>query len=169
LIFKEQKMNRHVSANDGASIRISSQPRARAQSLGLSRSTLNGITIVRVSGAVDSHASGQLFDSLVQCVVEGRTGLIVDVSQVNLVTRAGLRALLVAAKMMKSGSGEMRICCARGSVLDFLRNCGFDHLIKVDCTAEASMAVLSAGEAPTMTTPIVETRNPVAVATGSNR
>ena len=162
-------MNKHVGASDGASVRISSQLQARVQTLGLSGITLNGTTIVRVSGAVDSHASGHLIDSLVQCVVEGRTGLIVDVSQVYLVTCAGLRALLAAAKMMKSGSGEMRICCARGSVLNFLQNCGFDHLIKVDCTAEASMAVLSAGESPTMTTPNVETRNSFAVATGSNR
>jgi anti-anti-sigma factor len=145
-------MNRHVSARDGASIRISSQWQSLERSVKLSRSTLDGTTIVRVSGVVDSCACGHLCDSLVQCVVEGRTRLIVDLSGVDQVTRAGLRALIVAAKLMKSRHGQMRICGPRDRVGQYLQNCGFSHLVKVDTTAEASMAAFSAAEAATMTT-----------------
>jgi anti-anti-sigma factor len=111
----------------------------------LSVSTLDGILIVRIAGAVDSHTAGRLYDVLVDCVGEGRKKLIVNLSGVERVTHAGVRGLVVAARLLNFKQGEMRICGAGGSVETFLRSLGFGSLLKFDPTLEASVALLSRG------------------------
>jgi len=108
--------------------------------------TVDGIVIVSVAGAVDSHAAGHLYDVLVGCTGEGRTKLIVGLSGVHLMTRAGVRGLVVAAKLMQQARGEMRICGAQPPIEAFLQSLGLDHLLKCDPTLQSSIARLRDGE-----------------------
>lgn len=119
----------------------------------LSIRTLDGVVIVSVAGTVDSHAAGDLYDALVRCIGEGSTKLIVDLSGVHIMTRAGARGVIVAAKLMSTGNTEMRICSAPRAVEDFLQSLGFTHLLKCDPTLRSSLAHLSAGEVRDARTP----------------
>jgi anti-anti-sigma factor len=112
----------------------------------LSIRTLDKVVIVNVAGAVDSHAAGRLYDVLVERTGAGRTMLIVDLSGVHVMTRAGVRGLVVAAKLMQHARGEMRICGAQPSIEALLQNLGFHHLLKCDPTFQASLARLCDGE-----------------------
>jgi anti-anti-sigma factor len=112
----------------------------------LSVRTLDRVVIVDVAGAVDSHAAGDLYDVLVERAGEGRTTLIVDLSGVHIMTRAGVRGLVVAAKLMKHARGEMRICGAQRPIEAFLKGLGFNHLLKRDPTLQLSLAQLCDGE-----------------------
>jgi len=108
--------------------------------------TLNGVTIVRVSGAVDGRAAGPLYDALIDCVSAGRTRLVVDLSGVHVMARAGMRGLVVAAKLVLSARGEMRLCSASRSIESFLNRVGFNHLLKCDPTLPEALARMGVGE-----------------------
>jgi anti-anti-sigma factor len=98
--------------------------------------------LVEVAGAVDHNAAGKFYDALVETVGDRSTKLILDLSGVHLLTRAAARGLIVAARLLKSGSGEMRICGAAPPVETGLKSLGFDHLLKFDRSRNASMAAL---------------------------
>jgi anti-anti-sigma factor len=123
-----------------------------------SSDTPKGFTIVAISGAVDSHAAGQVYDTLVQHILEGRTRLIVDLSGVNRITRAGVRGLIVAAKLVTPGRGGIRICGARKPVVSFLRGLGLPYLIKLDPTPEISITELYDGSPGTIPAPTISPR-----------
>lgn len=101
------------------------------------------VNLVRLSGILDSHATGQLYDVLVELIEAGNRQLVVDLSALSLLTRPGCRGLIVAARLMQTYRGAMRICGARGQVNDLLRNLGHDHLLKLDPTYIISLARLS--------------------------
>lgn len=111
----------------------------------LSTRILDRVAIVSVAGAVNSRTAGQLYDGLVERTHEGSSNLIVDLSDVHVMTRAGARGLVVAAKLMQSARGDMRICGAQPSIEGFLHKLGFHHLLKCDPTLEASLARLGHG------------------------
>ena len=106
-------------------------------------STCDGIPVVRVSGTLDSRASGYLYDVLVDSTGKGNTKLIVDLSGVQSMTRAGVRGLVVAARRLAPPRGGMRICGADPSIEALLQGLGHNHLLKCDPTIQASMAKLS--------------------------
>lgn len=113
----------------------------------LSRHAIDEFALVEVSGIVDSNAAGPLCGMLVECVGDGCKKLIVDLSGVTHVTHAGARGLIVAAKLLRSGGGEMRVCTARPAAEEMLRGLGFHHLLKCDPTVEHSIIALSGSAA----------------------
>lgn len=100
-------------------------------------------SIVKVSGNVDRHSSGLLYDTLSEIAGGGATRLIVDLSDVSHLTRAGSRGLIVAARLMQTRGGEMRICGASLAILGILQGFGFDHLFKCDPSPSASFLALT--------------------------
>lgn len=102
----------------------------------------NGITVVDMAGRLDSSVSGQVMDQLNQIVTTGATKLIVNLSGVNYISSAGIRSLLIAAKLIKSENGEMRLCQASGLVAKILNESGFTNLIRIDESEDQSIAAL---------------------------
>lgn len=54
--------------------------------------TTGSLSIVEIAGAVDSRSAGQLYDVLVDIVRDSQSKLIVDLSKVQSMTRAGVSA-----------------------------------------------------------------------------
>ncbi len=101
---------------------------------------MDGFLIARILGAMSKDASGQLCNALVKIVANGATKVIADLSGVVRVTRAGVRALIIAAKLLQARRGALRSCAARPLVEAGLRGFGIRHLLRCDPTFEASMS-----------------------------
>jgi anti-anti-sigma regulatory factor len=156
-------MNQHISAGAAAPVFVSSRnPQEDPSSTGVLIKDFDRITIACITGVIDSRSAGQVYDALVQCVIEGRTELtelVVDMSGVIRITRAGARGLIVAARLMEEGHGAMRICRARRSVVAALCSFGFNHLLKFDPTLEQSIAALAEDQPRTRRSKTVSTPN----------
>jgi len=105
---------------------------------------LDGITMVDMSGRLDSSVSGQVMDRLNEIVNAGATRLIVNLKQVTYISSAGLRGILVAAKLIKSSNGEMRLCQPNDLVRKILEESGFANLVRIDDRESESIAALQA-------------------------
>lgn len=102
------------------------------------------ITIVNVSGRLDSSVSGQLMDRLVGIVNSGSAKLIVNLQDLHYISSAGLRSILVAAKLIRSSGGELRLCQPSELVRKILLESGFSNLIRIDEDEAGSVAALQA-------------------------
>lgn len=109
----------------------------------LSFRTINAFQIIAVSGVIDSTGAGRLLDALVEGTLNGGHKLIVDLSDVTTLTRAGVRGFVVAAKLSITAGGTMRICGAAPSVEKVLRGLGYSYLLRFDRSVDASIAALS--------------------------
>jgi len=102
----------------------------------------DGVTIVDLSGRLDSAVSNDVTEQLTALVDSGHSKLIMNMKELAYLSSAGLRSLLVAAKLAKSANGEMRLCEPNGRVAKVLNEAGFDFLIKIDSDEAQSIAAL---------------------------
>ncbi len=103
---------------------------------------IDGITIVDMTGRLDSSVSGLVMDQLNGIVSSGVTKLIINLQQVSYISSAGLRSILVAAKLAKSSNGEMRLSQPNDLVRRILEESGFSNLIMIDDHESRSIAAL---------------------------
>lgn len=102
-----------------------------------------GITVVYLRGEIKSTTSGEVMDSLVGLVKGGATKLLLNVKDVDFISSAGLRSILVASKLLKNSGGELRICSANESVAKVLETSGFTSLVSMDSDESAAMAAFN--------------------------
>ncbi len=92
---------------------------------------VDDMTVVDMTGRLDSATSGDAHDELVRIAKSGVSKVVLNLDKMEYVSSAGLRVILTAAKLLKSSSGEMKICHANGVVKEVLETSGFDHIIDI--------------------------------------
>lgn len=96
------------------------------------------VLVVDMDGRLDSKTSGYGYDEMVRIAQGGQKQVLVNLEKLEFVTSAGLRVLLVAAKLLKSRGGELKLCSANDLVKQVLETAGFDSLLRLYATeAEA--------------------------------
>ena len=109
----------------------------------ISKRPVDGITVVSLDGRLDSSASGQVMDELCGFVNAGSIMLILNLQKLTYISSAGLRSVLVAAKLVKTLNGDMRLCEANGLVSETLTTSGFSNIINLDSDEESSIKMLA--------------------------
>ncbi len=103
-------------------------------------STRAGDTLVlRVDGRVDAITSPEFEKTCQQCINSETRRVVVDLESVGYISSAGLRAILLAAKMVQGGGGVLRLSGVRGTVKDTLEMAGFLSLFPVYDSVEAAL------------------------------
>ncbi len=109
----------------------------------ISVTTRRDIRILAVSGRIDLYSAGSFYDALVEAVGDAHADLIIDLAWVARLTSAGMRGLVVAAKLQQSAGHTIRICGATAAIMKFLRGRGYDHLLRFEPTVEDAIKALS--------------------------
>ena len=92
---------------------------------------LNGSELLmEIEGGIDSTTAPQLNDILAASI-NGITSLILDFKNVDDISSAGLRVLLVNYKAM-TGKGEMIIRNVNGNVMDIFTMTGFVNILTIE-------------------------------------
>jgi anti-anti-sigma factor len=107
---------------------------------------LYGVTVVDLEGSLDTRSLGDTSDKLNQLVKDGHTKLLLNLEHVDYVSSAGLRAILVAAKLLQTARGEMRICSPNANVREVLEVSGFNSLLNLHDTEAEALFALGAQE-----------------------
>lgn len=89
------------------------------------------VVVVDMEGRLDSKASGYAYDELVKIVKGDIKHVLINLEKVEFITSAGLRSLLVAAKLLQTDRGELRLCSANSAVKDVLESAGFASLLRL--------------------------------------
>jgi anti-sigma B factor antagonist len=106
----------------------------------ISVNQVDGVTVVSVSGSVDSLNAEQFTESFAQHVREGRVKLVADLAGVSYTSSAGLRSLLGAVKDSRRLGGDLRIAAVQPAVQRILSLSGFTSIIKVFDDVKSAVA-----------------------------
>lgn len=98
-----------------------------------SQATRSGWCVVTVLGRADAEAADQMETDL-QNITRQHPKVAVDLSGLNYISSAGVRALLQAARTAKDGATEFAVCSPSPSVKRVLDMCKVGLVIRIDQT-----------------------------------
>lgn len=96
--------------------------------LDISVQSLKRVDLITLSGRVDSSTAPELEETLEDRIDEGRYNLVLDLSDVNYLSSAGLRALVSALRTCKKKGGDVRIANPSERVSEVMSLAGLDSL-----------------------------------------
>lgn len=89
------------------------------------------VTVLVITGSVDSLNADQLNGAFAEQLQAGRTRLVADFAGVSYTSSAGLRALLGNVKESRRLGGDLRIAAVQPTVERVLSLSGFTSIIKM--------------------------------------
>lgn len=89
------------------------------------------ITLVAVSGRVDSMNANQFGEALTTQISDGNTQLVLDLSSVEYMSSAGLREIVTSLKKAKKASGDLRLAQPSQRVREVLEMAGLDTIFRI--------------------------------------
>jgi anti-sigma B factor antagonist len=89
------------------------------------------ICIISAIGHIDASTAEQLEEKIVSKVNDGLNNLVIDLSQVEFMSSAGLRAILAGLKETRQAGGDLRLAAAQPGVEKVLQISGFTSVIKL--------------------------------------
>ena len=92
-------------------------------------------TIVSVKGRIDAMTSAEFETHLSSLRRQDKIQLIINLSDLEYISSAGLRVILSAAKDIKAGKGHLLFCGLKGAVKEIFEISGFCSILSV-CNSE---------------------------------
>jgi anti-anti-sigma factor len=86
------------------------------------------VVVVSVTGRIDSATASEFEDALNEFTQQGKNNIVLDLSEVDFISSAGLRVLVTARKAVKGAGGEIAIANSSDQVLETLEIAGLDVL-----------------------------------------
>jgi anti-anti-sigma factor len=99
-------------------------------------------TVINPIGSLDFNNSTD-FEKKVMSVIEaGNQNIIIDFAQLNFISSAGLRVLLMTAKKLKSSGGKLGLSSLNEQISEVLTISGFTAIFAIFDTADDAIAQL---------------------------
>ena len=105
------------------------------------------VTVFLPEGRVDTQAATEMDQALQAAVSAGNPNMVIDMSGVDYISSAGLRALAAVQVRSKAEGGDMKLAALNARVTRVFRIIGFDLLMSIHDTPEAAIAEFSASAA----------------------
>jgi anti-anti-sigma factor len=105
------------------------------------------VTLIRLQGRIDHKTAKGFEDELKPlldgCVAGQNRRILLDLGGVDLMTSAGLRVLMIAAKTCGKHGGEIVVAALRPTVEEIFKISRFDLILKIFPTVEAALEKMS--------------------------
>ena len=101
------------------------------------------VTVMAVTGRLDAVTAPEFEKKVRGLIDEGNVRLVIDFENLDYISSAGLRGLLVTAKLLKSKEGKVGFAHIKGTVKEVFDISGFYSLFSIDDSVEAAIAKLS--------------------------
>ena len=108
----------------------------------IAEETRGGVLILRPTGRIDSATTRAFESRLIGAVEPGPVKVIVDLKDLALMTSAGLRSLLKAAKRAKPAGSRIVLAAIPAPVRTVFDASGFSSLFEIHTSADAALAAL---------------------------
>jgi anti-anti-sigma factor len=105
------------------------------------------VTVFLPEARVDTQTAADLDRALQTAVSAGKHKLVVDMSGVEYISSAGLRALAAVQVRTKAEGGDMKLASLNQRVFRVFTIIGFDLLMSIHDTAEAAIADFASSSA----------------------
>lgn len=93
--------------------------------------TKGPVLFVSITGDLNAHTSPDFEKYLFGVIEAGQTKIVIDGSQLQYISSAGLRAVLAACKMLGAKKGKLSFCSLRDPVRDVFEIAGFGGVVSI--------------------------------------
>ncbi len=101
------------------------------------------VTVFLLEGRIDTQAAADLDQALQSAVSAGKNNLVLDMSETEYISSAGLRTLAAVLVRTKAEGGDMKLAALNTRVTRVFKIIGFDVLMSVHETPKAAVADFS--------------------------
>lgn len=98
------------------------------------------VSVMAVSGRVDSATAPDLENELKKLVEADKTQIVLDLKDVEYMSSAGLRAMVSTLKAVKRVNGDLRLASPSPRVEEVLRLAGLTSIFSVHPSREEAVA-----------------------------
>jgi anti-sigma B factor antagonist len=106
----------------------------------ISREAYKRVTVITVGGRVDSSTADQFESTVTEELKSGQRNLVFDLSQVDFLSSAGLRILVMSRKEAQKGGGVVRLAQPSERVKETMEIAGLDVLFEYYPSREEAIA-----------------------------
>jgi anti-sigma B factor antagonist/stage II sporulation protein AA (anti-sigma F factor antagonist) len=92
---------------------------------------IDKMIILRLLGRLDASSSSLLKDRLNHLIKEGHNVVLLDFSNIDYLSSAGLRLLLAYTKKYKESKGRLGIFSVNDDVMEIIKLTGFDKILNI--------------------------------------
>jgi len=103
----------------------------------------SGVTVVTACGRLDGASSDVFAERLGRLIAGTRPRLVVDFAEVNFVSSAGLRAVLILMKKVKAAGGAFALCAVQDPVREVLDITGLTGMIDIHPELSSALAAMA--------------------------
>ncbi|MGM0417356.1 MAG: STAS domain-containing protein [Thermodesulfobacteriota bacterium] len=91
----------------------------------------NSSLVIKITGRMDASNS-QLFEKEANSYIDNdnETNIVVDLEELEYISSAGLRSILIAGKKLKSLNGSLKLCNLNGMVEEVFEISGFSAIFE---------------------------------------
>lgn len=100
---------------------------------------VNGVTLVTIAGRLDGNTSGSLESRFLQLVEQGGSRFVFNLAELDYVSSAGLRSLLLAAKKVKAMRGKLALAHMNEHVKEVFDMSGFSTIFMICATEREAL------------------------------
>ena len=97
-------------------------------------------TVACVKGRLDAISAPDLEKSLLALIADGNRSMVLDFAELDYISSAGLRSILVVAKQMRAEKGELGVAALHAKVKAVFDLSGFSAILPIFDTVEAATA-----------------------------
>ena len=98
--------------------------------------------VVTAQGRLDSGASAVFAEKVGALITSANPKLLIDFAEVDFVTSAGLRAVLVLVKKVKAAGGSFALCAVQEPVREVLDITGFTDMLRIHTARAEAIAAM---------------------------
>jgi stage II sporulation protein AA (anti-sigma F factor antagonist) len=98
--------------------------------------------VVTLSGRLDAVTAPEFEQKIRDQINVGVAGIVIDFAELDYISSAGLRALLVMAKLLKEKNGRVCMANVTGNVRSVFEMSGFTSLFKMQDSVAAAVAAI---------------------------
>ncbi|HVO23646.1 MAG TPA: STAS domain-containing protein [Candidatus Margulisiibacteriota bacterium] len=107
----------------------------------LTEAKKSGAVVLGVNGRVDATNAGVLEQRVLGLIDAGEKRLVIDCAELQYISSAGLRVLLVAAKRLSTG-GQLALAALNHQIRDVFDIAGFSSIFQIYPTQADAVAAL---------------------------
>lgn len=106
----------------------------------ISSTQIDHLTVISITGSIDALTADQVANHFDQEYDNGNTRLVVDLSKVDFMSSAGLRAMLASLKQSRQMGGDLCLAGPQPDVERILKMSGFTSILKTYASVNDALA-----------------------------
>ena len=103
---------------------------------------IGDVLVIGIAGRLDANTSTELQEHILTKIDVGGTNLAIDFSQVDYISSAGLRVLLMAAKKINASAGKMGLFALKDQIKEVFDIAGFTAIFQIFQSRDEALAGL---------------------------